>query len=1203
MTDPFSVAAGVAGLVSLGIEVTQSLVDFYNAYKKRDSDLVGMIERLESLLDIFQCLEKTLLDRNFQADEQGLIKRIETLIKNCDELIQELRDECQKFSKASSNGIKAAVRVAGHRAIYPFRQSTLQKLDEDIGEIRANLSSALDVLQLKDTKRIQDDITETKVLWDLVRTSQISSILRDWLNAPDATIDHNTACAKKHPGTGTWLVDSPQFSRWLTEGNSTLWLNGFAGSGKSVLCSTAINFTLRRRRSDPNVGIAFFYFTFNDKWKQDVSAMLRALLLQLSSQLQDGHTDLTRLHDSYKAGTPPSPVLIEYLRRLIQRFHQVYIMMDALDESPRNTAREDVLDAIETMRKWSLQGLHLFVTSRDEPDICDSLDLSATQQVIMQNAGINKDIADFISGRFDTDRKLRELLPYHDNIQEALSKRAKGVFRWVECQFKSLRSCPRSEDHLEGLLNSLPQSLDETYERMLCNIDHYLIEDARRILTLLCFAPRPLTVREVIDGVAVKLNNSPGLNRKRRLQDSNDIREICIGFIDIGLGADYTTETYHEEELTPTVRIAHFSVQEYLESERILHQKAAIFSLTSVTAHAEIAQICLIYLLEHDLSSSNLDQGLLKEFPLAQFAARYWYHHYQNAVNCAPGMDDFILKLFQRQDSFVTWVKLHDMDRPWTTSIDFSRVLDNIAAPVYYASLLGLDQALHQLINSEQLESTPIPALSPASTSKVSKKVNTQGGHFGNALQAALQGGHYRIVQTLLDEGADINAQGGFYGNALQAASYGGYDKVVQILLDKGADINAQGGFYGNALQAASYGGYDKVVQILLDKGADINTQGGEYSNALQAASDGGHDKVVQTLLDKGADINAQGREYGNALQAASYGGHDKVVQTLLDKGADINAQGGFYSNALQAASDGGHDKVVQTLLDKGADINAQGGFFGTALQAASYGGHDKVVQTLLDKGADINAQGGGYGNALQAASDGGHDKVVQTLLDKGADINAQGGFFGNALQAASYRGHDKVVRLLLNHDTVVDRKDIQGRTPFHLACAGGWMKTVEMLSSFGSDSTVIDTQGRNCLHHAASKGSIETVKWLLKEGFDPNDADRDGWTSLHWAAKNGSVGTIEVLKAAGASSTIEVIEGWTPDSVAIFHHNKPSSISHENAKSELAAKRNISSSAAAVESMGDECKVSPGIWQNGYYCNGCLLVSFNLNKLLNFFI
>jgi ankyrin repeat protein len=64
-------------------------------------------------------------------------------------------------------------------------------------------------------------------------------------------------------------------------------------------------------------------------------------------------------------------------------------------------------------------------------------------------------------------------------------------------------------------------------------------------------------------------------------------------------------------------------------------------------------------------------------------------------------------------------------------------------------------------------------------------------------------------------------------------ASRGGHDKIVELLLDKGADVNAQGGEYGNALQAASLGGHDKIVELLLDKGADVNAQGGEYGNAL----------------------------------------------------------------------------------------------------------------------------------------------------------------------------------------------------------------------------------------------------------------------------------------------------------------------------------------------------------------------------------
>ena len=364
MADPFSIAGSVVGVISLGIQVTQSLVKFYSLYKRQDSEIAVMIERLKSLLGVLQILDETLSNRKFQADEQSLIGKIEISIENCEEFIQELQEECQKFVKTTSDGIKAVFRVAGRRATYPFRQSTLQKLDEDIDELRSNLSIAIDALQLKDSKRIQNDIGDMKLLLELVKTHQISAKICDWLKAPDATVNHNVAFAKKHPGTGIWFINSSLFTAWLTENNSFLWLNGFAGSGKLVLSSTTIQFAFRHRRSNPQIGIAFFYFAFNDESKQDESAMLRALLMQLSGQLQDGNLDLTRLHDSYKTGIPPSSVLTGYLRRLIQRFHHVYIVLDALDESPRLGAREHVLDTIEVMQKWSLPGLHLLVTSR-----------------------------------------------------------------------------------------------------------------------------------------------------------------------------------------------------------------------------------------------------------------------------------------------------------------------------------------------------------------------------------------------------------------------------------------------------------------------------------------------------------------------------------------------------------------------------------------------------------------------------------------------------------------------------------------------------------------------------------------------------------------------------------------------------------------------------------------------------------------------
>ncbi|ERF74783.1 hypothetical protein EPUS_03167 [Endocarpon pusillum Z07020] len=622
--DPFSAAAGIAGLISLGVQVTGSLVKFYTSYKGQEIDATRTTAKLQTLLSTFQLIQATLQSRTFQPNEQDLIKNIESSIHQCDELIHELEEECKKCEKASATSINATIRATGRRAAYPFRQSTLQKLDEAIGEILQILSLALDVLQLRDHKNIQDDIAELKSLLEVVRATQVSATIRTWFNAPDVTINHNAACAKRHPGRGIWFVKGSAFKNWLTRDNSFLWLNGFAGCGKSVLCSTAIQYTFRHKRSDPGVGIAFFYFTFNDESKQDESAMLRALILQLSGQLSDPQTDLARLHGSYSTSVPPVTLLISHLRQLVQKFNQVYILLDALDESQR----EQVLDAIETMLNWSLTRLHVLVTSRDEPDIRDSLSPLEDEDVTMRNAEIDQDISYFISDQLNTNRKLRKLRAYHDRIQKLLAERSQGVFRWVECQLKSLMECPQSEYYLDQCLQSLPRTLDETYERILCSINKSWIEDARRILTLLCFSSRPLAVQELIDAVAIQLHEPAGLNLRRRLHDADDFRLLCPGLIDVGAKVNNETHVDSDgskeiERIVPTLRIAHFSVQEYLESDRIREQQADAFALESASAHAEIAEICLVYLLEPGLSSGTLDQTALEEFPLARFAARF----------------------------------------------------------------------------------------------------------------------------------------------------------------------------------------------------------------------------------------------------------------------------------------------------------------------------------------------------------------------------------------------------------------------------------------------------------------------------------------------------------------------------------------------------------------------------------------------------
>ncbi|KAJ3859255.1 hypothetical protein EV359DRAFT_68314 [Lentinula novae-zelandiae] len=63
--------------------------------------------------------------------------------------------------------------------------------------------------------------------------------LQEWLSAPNSSINYTTALNKRTPGTGVWIFDHPIYNAWREE-HGILWIQGKAGSGKTVLLSTII---------------------------------------------------------------------------------------------------------------------------------------------------------------------------------------------------------------------------------------------------------------------------------------------------------------------------------------------------------------------------------------------------------------------------------------------------------------------------------------------------------------------------------------------------------------------------------------------------------------------------------------------------------------------------------------------------------------------------------------------------------------------------------------------------------------------------------------------------------------------------------------------------------------------------------------------------------------------------------------------------
>lgn len=253
-----------------------------------------------------------------------------------------------------------------------------------------------------------------------------AAAIRAWLKAPDATINHNAACEKRLTSTGSWFVEGQRFAGWLEEPNSFLWINGLAGSGKSILCSTAIEHTKQVKQYGEGAAVVYFYFSFEDHSKQGESSMLRALLLQLAEQHVNGMKTLEELYGMYQNGTPPVVTLMSYLQRLMTLLPNVFILLDALDECPRSTARESLLDCLEKMRKWSLPYLHLLVTSRFEMDIYDSLN-AEDQIVTMENAAIEEDIATYITSQLAEDKGLQKWERFYEKIRSTLTAKAEGM--------------------------------------------------------------------------------------------------------------------------------------------------------------------------------------------------------------------------------------------------------------------------------------------------------------------------------------------------------------------------------------------------------------------------------------------------------------------------------------------------------------------------------------------------------------------------------------------------------------------------------------------------------------------------------------------------------------------------------------------------------------------------------------------------------
>jgi ankyrin repeat protein len=672
-------------------------------------------------------------------------------------------------------------------------------------------------------------------------------------------------------------------------------------------------------------------------------------------------------------------------------------------------------------------------------------------------------------------------------------------------------------------------------------IDKQKLDFACRLFQCLVVSKRPLLVEELAELFAIQpdVGTIPTYNPSYRpLNPEESVLSVCSTLVAVVNNGGQKI-----------VQFSHFSVREYLTSDRIpILEPISRFRILLRPAHALLASTCLSVLLQ-------------PESPLASYAAQYWVDHAQfEAVSSEIQVQREMECLFDKdKPHFAAWNLLYNIDDRYSYRIPPQSV------PLYYAVLCGFRHLVEHLVDAHPQD------------------VNAQGGRHVTPLHAALEEGDWRLAMLLLERGANIEFRGPRSRAPLHTASYRGYADVVSSLIDLGADPNTETDNRETPLYlVASEYGREDVAKLLLEHRADPNRQNAEGFTPLRAAWQGGHVDNVRLLLRYGADPRSPDNRGKSPLHVVLQESHYSdilhlgppvfsspaflehrfdIVKLLLELGADANYPDKDGETSLHVALRRGFVDIVPLLLNHDADTNYPDKDGETSLHIALQRSLIDTIPLLLNRGADTNYPGNHGKTSLHMALRRGLIVTARLLLHHGADayhpdkfkitplhvalqmdndevIRLLLDFIGSdsrtLLHAGSQKGHDDIVGSLLNHGADPNHPDNDGLTALHAAAEKGHDNIVLLLIYHGADVNRSDNNGRSPLRAAVSPNGHDTVvQLLLDHGATANHPDRDGWTPLHAASQEGHGDIVRLLLDRCAAPNHRDNRGRTPLHIA----------------------------------------------------------------------
>ncbi|KKP07752.1 hypothetical protein THAR02_00140 [Trichoderma harzianum] len=861
--------------------------------------------------------------------------------------------------------------------------------------------------------------------------------------------------------TGEWFLNLPEVQGFRQCGNDEyrlLWCHGIPGAGKTHLAWRLIDTLMKTFENDPDSAVLYWYFNYRNPKQHTL--ILPSLLLQLIDQLPTLHPVIGDLYGHGKA-MPNKPILIQSIDTLLREFKQSFLVLDALDECLHGL-RDEVLSTVEHLQS---SGVRILITSRQTGPGEFSEWAHIEVKAHAEDLGHLVDYKLGLGKRFSQSIKEILIKERKEEVIETIASKTDGMFLWASIQLDEVLKLSAVED-IREVLHNMPKDISQFFSP---------------------YAKNPLSFDALSHALSIQLDKGilKDINRDN-IPHIDALVEKCFGLI--------------VKDGENNLRLAHFSIQEYLKSNPqvfgsamdpdlyIAKLRGVICRLLNETDFRSLGGNERATLLmravrdnREDLVEILLKAGIAPSIKGYGPEASEW-NIFRHATN-GPSM---------RQDS--------------TDSLRKDKIFYKELYPSTLAIIMGYQNIFKILVGKDNLDV------------------------IGDILTRAVEdedNGH-RIVVEMLREYPAISHRHPIYVGIMEKKGWELYFPrgkmpreqereillakkrgMLQALLDARPQLDNTNGLLDKLLPSVISYLPKEYVTTFLNKGAGRDASN-HSSMALLAAIKQKDEQLVISLVERDAKVSAR------VFQEVVLSRMNNLVTYLLDKRYErYDASAENKDVSVTTAVIERHIDTLQLLLRGGANVDSIGLYEDRTALHIAVEEDTTITRILLENGANPNAHSVGSGSPLAIASFYDNEPAIELLIKYKADINCVGvPKYGSALCAAASNCSLRACRLLLDNNA--DPNCIEALPLLAAIKPKGNISVIKMLLDKGANPMRKNCKQEYPLEEAVYHGRDDIVRLFLEYGATLDARGRRG-SILHAAAASKKEGMVQIMLGLGA--------------------------------------------------------------------------------------